>query len=170
MEEQNRYLSSCFDSLTTEIYYLKTQLLRHTHCNCVLIQEYITNEAKRCVDRLLACSAFSPNGSSLRPDHGSPCDVSTADSLNMLGLEADSFPLIWTNPFQRGPCATEVRGDMFDRGLEPLQTAAMPPDSMVSTHPVSTSPLTICGPGLSVNMEPRGLQADKIAWDPFRKF
>ncbi|KAF4943128.1 hypothetical protein FSARC_15033, partial [Fusarium sarcochroum] len=41
MEDQNRSLSACFDSLTAELYYLKTELLRHTDCNCVLIQKYI---------------------------------------------------------------------------------------------------------------------------------
>lgn len=52
MEDQNRYLASTFDSLTTEIYQLKTQLLRHTECNCVLIQRYIANEARKSVDVL----------------------------------------------------------------------------------------------------------------------
>jgi hypothetical protein len=52
VEDQNRYLSLCFSSLSTEIYLLKTELLRHTHCDCTLIQEYITNETRRSVDRL----------------------------------------------------------------------------------------------------------------------
>ncbi|KAI8649720.1 hypothetical protein NCS55_01434300 [Fusarium keratoplasticum] len=70
MEDQNRYLSTCFDSLTAEIYYLKTQLLRHTDCNCVLIQKYIANEAKKSVNGLLASSfAFHTHGRSLPPAH-----------------------------------------------------------------------------------------------------
>ncbi|KAH6961869.1 hypothetical protein BKA56DRAFT_623837 [Ilyonectria sp. MPI-CAGE-AT-0026] len=90
MEDQNRCLSTCFDYLTAEIYYLKTQLLRHTDCNCVLIQKYIANEAKKSVDGLLACSsAFHTHGSSLSPDYGSSSGASTADSLNMHSPEAD---------------------------------------------------------------------------------
>ncbi|KAJ4175646.1 hypothetical protein NW767_015717, partial [Fusarium falciforme] len=45
MEDKNRYLSSYVGSLNAEVYYLKTQVLRHTHCNCVLIQKYIASEA-----------------------------------------------------------------------------------------------------------------------------
>ncbi|KAH8168469.1 bZIP transcription factor domain-containing protein [Sarocladium implicatum] len=52
MEEQHRQLSSCFESLRHELYVLKTQLLQHTDCNCVLIQRYIANEAKKSVDRM----------------------------------------------------------------------------------------------------------------------
>ncbi|KAF4417887.1 hypothetical protein F53441_14495, partial [Fusarium austroafricanum] len=63
MEDRNRYLMTCFDSLTVEIYYLKTQLLQHTDCNCVLIQKYIANEAKMCADGMLACSSvFDTHG------------------------------------------------------------------------------------------------------------
>ncbi|KAH7303781.1 hypothetical protein B0I35DRAFT_337367, partial [Stachybotrys elegans] len=47
VEDQNRYLTNCFDSLMAEVYALKNQLLRHTDCNCVLIQKYIAHEAKR---------------------------------------------------------------------------------------------------------------------------
>ncbi|KAH7310440.1 hypothetical protein B0I35DRAFT_411957 [Stachybotrys elegans] len=49
VEDQNRYLTNCFDSLMAEVYTLKNQLLRHTDCNCVLIQKYIAHEAKRAV-------------------------------------------------------------------------------------------------------------------------
>ncbi|KAJ4127437.1 hypothetical protein NW754_007766 [Fusarium falciforme] len=137
MEDQNRYLSTCFDSLTAEIYYLKTQLLRHTDCNCVLIQKYIANEAKKSVNGLLVCSsAFHTHDSSLSPDYGSSSGASIADSWSMHRPEADSSPPPWTNPFQQGHGASEVR-DMFDMGLEPFQTAAMPPDSMVSVLPLA---------------------------------
>ncbi|KAJ3453663.1 hypothetical protein MRS44_017910 [Fusarium solani] len=171
MEDQNRYLSTCVDSLNAEVYYLKTQLLRHTHCNCVLIHKYVAKEAKKCVGGLLACSsAFDTHGSSLSPNYGSPSDVSTAEELNMQGLEAGSFPPIWTNPFQQGSSASEVRDNMFDMGLEQFQTATMPPDSMVSAQPVPTLSLTECGLGQDVDVGPQEHQADEIAWDLYWQF
>jgi hypothetical protein len=51
-EDQNRYLSGTYNSLVAEVYFLKTELLRHTNCNCTLIQEYISNEAKRTVEKM----------------------------------------------------------------------------------------------------------------------
>ncbi|KAH7187026.1 hypothetical protein DER44DRAFT_904444 [Fusarium oxysporum] len=92
MEDQNRYLMTCFDSLTVEVYHLKTQLLRHTECNCVLIQNYIANEAQKCVDRLVACStAFDTYGNSLSPCDGSPSGASTAEELNTQSLNGGRF-------------------------------------------------------------------------------
>jgi hypothetical protein len=70
MEDQNRYLTMFVDSLAVEMYHLKTQLLWHTECNCVLIKNYIANEAKKGVDKLVACSiVFDTHGNSL-----SSCD------------------------------------------------------------------------------------------------
>jgi hypothetical protein len=40
----------------TEVLQLKTELLRHTDCNCVLIQRYIAHEAKRTVDNITGVS------------------------------------------------------------------------------------------------------------------
>jgi hypothetical protein len=109
MEDQNRYLMTLFDSLTVEIYHLKTQLLRHTKCNCVLIQKYIANEAKKCVDGMLACSSvFDTHGSSWSPDHWIPINVNTAGELNMPGLEAGSSPPILTDSFQQGSRVSKV--------------------------------------------------------------
>jgi hypothetical protein len=54
LEDQNRYLYTHYKSLSTEIYLLKTELLRHMNCNCILIQEYITNEARRSMNQLNA--------------------------------------------------------------------------------------------------------------------
>ncbi|KAM6508104.1 hypothetical protein FALCPG4_017992 [Fusarium falciforme] len=171
MEDQNRYLSTYFGSLSAEIYYLKTQLLRHTDCDCVLIQKYIANEAKKCVDGLLACpSAFDTHGSSRSPDHGSPSDASTAEELNMQGLEAGSSPPIWTNPFQQGSRASKVNDNMFAMGLEPFQRVTMPPDSIVSTQPVPTFSLAECGLGLYLNVGPQEHQANEIAWGSYCQF
>ncbi|KAH7154695.1 hypothetical protein DER46DRAFT_561969 [Fusarium sp. MPI-SDFR-AT-0072] len=165
MQDQNRYLMTLFDSLTFEIYYLKTQLLQHTDCNCVLIQKYIANEAKKTMDGMLACSSvFDTHGSSWRPDHGSPINANTAGELNVPGLEAGSSPPILTNSFQQGSRVSKVSGDIFTMGLEPFQRAAMLPDSIASTQPVQTFSLTKCGLGLYPNVGPEEHQADEIAW------
>jgi hypothetical protein len=132
MEDQNRYVMTCFDSLTVETYYLKTQLLQHTDCNCVLIQKYIANEAKKCVDGMLACSsAFDTHGSSWSPDHGSPSDTNTAGELKMPCLEVGSSPPIWPNSFQQGSRVSKFSDDIFAMGLEPIQRATMPPRAAV---------------------------------------
>ncbi|KFA63939.1 hypothetical protein S40285_03747 [Stachybotrys chlorohalonatus IBT 40285] len=59
VEDQNRYLSSCFDSLMSEVLQLKTELLRHTDCGCVLIQRYIAHEAKKTVENMTGVSEQS---------------------------------------------------------------------------------------------------------------
>jgi hypothetical protein len=72
LEDQNRYLYTQYKFLSTEIYLLKTELLRHINCNSTLIQEYITNEARRSMDQLNAsplamypCGDATPN----KPDN-----------------------------------------------------------------------------------------------------
>ncbi|CAM1507434.1 Fc.00g070750.m01.CDS01 [Cosmosporella sp. VM-42] len=164
MEDQNRYLSTCFDSLTAEIYHLKTQLLRHTDCNCKLIQKYIANEAQKSVDGLLACSsAFHSYGGSMSPDYGSSSGASTTESLNMPPSEPDGLPPTWTNSFQEGHKAS-FSDNMFDVGLDPFQKAAMPPDSMVSSQAMSNLPHAGYIPGLYVNIGPHEHQQE-IAWN-----
>ncbi|KAI9158863.1 Transcription factor atf21 [Paramyrothecium foliicola] len=69
VEDQNRYLSTAYNSLTTEVYLLKTELLRHTHCNCTLIQEYIANEARRSVDKMNASPSNRAPHSQVTPTH-----------------------------------------------------------------------------------------------------
>ncbi|KAI8648972.1 BZIP domain-containing protein [Fusarium keratoplasticum] len=171
MEDRNRSLSDCFDSLTAEIYYLKTELLRHTDCNCVLIQKYIAHEAQKSVDGLLACpSAFEAHDVSLSPNDGSSSNAGTADSLNMYSLEADGIPPTETEPFQQGSRASEVSEDVVGMSLEPFHTTPMPPDSMVYAHPLSSVPLVECGPDFYDNMGPQEHQADEIGWDLHRSF
>ncbi|KAH7205480.1 uncharacterized protein BKA55DRAFT_547185 [Fusarium redolens] len=152
MEDQNRYLMTCFDSLAVEIYHLKTQLLRHTQCNCVLIQNYIANEAQKCVDRLVACStAFDTYGNLLRPCDGSPSDASTAKELNTQSLNGGGFPATPRISSQQESSISKVIDVMFDMmGLGPFQTATMPPDSMALTQPVPPLSFTEYGPGLFV--------------------
>jgi hypothetical protein len=171
MEGQNRDLMMCFNSLNVEICYLKTQLLQHTDCNCVLIQKYIANEARKSVDGMLACSSvFDTRGSSWSPGHGNPINANTAGELNMPGLEAGSSPPFLTNSFQQGSRVSKVSGDIFAMGLEPIQKAAMPPDSIVSTQPVQAFSLTECGIGLYLNVGPQEHQADEIAWGSYWQF
>lgn len=54
IEGQNRELWAGFNALLAEIYALRTQLLQHTDCGCVLIQKYIANEAKKPIDIVLS--------------------------------------------------------------------------------------------------------------------
>ncbi|KAM5357090.1 hypothetical protein ACJZ2D_016626 [Fusarium nematophilum] len=171
MEDRNRSLSACFDSLTAEIYYLKTELLRHADCNCVLIQKYIAHEAQKSVNGLLACpSAFDVYDVSLSPNDGSSSSAGTADALNMHSLEADGIPPAGTKPFQRGSRASEVMEDVFGTSLEPFNTAPALPDLMVSAHPFSSVSLVGCGQGLYGNMGPQEHQADEIGWVPHWSF
>lgn len=167
MEDQNRYLSTYFDSLTAEIYHLKMQLLGHTDCNCVLIQKYIANEAKKSVDGLLSCSsAFQLGGDSTSPYHrGSSGSGSTpTDLLNLPTPEMEDVPPTWTNPFQQGSKSSEVAKDMFELPLEPFQKAG-------GSQPIaSVSLLSGCESGIFVSMEPQPQQADWMAWDSHWEF
>jgi hypothetical protein len=167
MEDQNRYLMTCFDSLTAEVYHLKSQLLRHTECNCILIQNYIANEAQKCVDKLVACStAFSTYGNSLSPCDGSPSGASTAEELNTQSLNGSRFPSTPRISSLQESGTSEVTDVMFDMMcLGPFQTATMPPDSMAFTQPVPPVSFTEYGPGLPVYEEPREHQIDEVAWD-----
>ncbi|RKK89257.1 hypothetical protein BFJ68_g16753 [Fusarium oxysporum] len=172
MEDQNRYLMTCLDSLTVEVYHLKTQLLRHTKCNCVLIQNYIANEAQKCVDRLVACStAFDTYGNSLSPCDGNPSGASTAEELNTQSLNGGRFLSTPRISSQQESGTSGVTGVMFDmRCLGPFQMATMPPDSMVFTQPVAPLSFIEYGPGLSIYEGPREHQADEVAWNTYLDF
>ncbi|KAH7182205.1 hypothetical protein DER46DRAFT_568781 [Fusarium sp. MPI-SDFR-AT-0072] len=172
MEDQNRYLMMCFDSLKVEIYQLKTELLRHTECNCALIQNYIANEAQKCVDKGAACStAIDTYGNLLRPCDGSPSGASTAKELNTQSLNGGGFPATPRISSQQESSTSKVIDVMFDMMvLGPFQTATMPPDSMALTQPVPPLSFTEYGPGLSVHEGPRELQAGEVAWDTYLHF
>ncbi|KAI3572958.1 hypothetical protein IWW34DRAFT_636091 [Fusarium oxysporum f. sp. albedinis] len=172
MEDQNPYLMTCLDSLTVEVYHLKTQLLRHTECNCVLIQNYIANEAQRCVDRLVACStAIDTYGNSLSPCDGSPSGASAAEELSTQSLNGGRFLSTPRISSQQESGTSEVTGIMFDmRCLGPFQTATMPPDSMVFTQPVPPLSFIEYGPGLSIYEGPREHQTDEVAWNTYLHF
>ncbi|KAJ4175695.1 hypothetical protein NW755_014801, partial [Fusarium falciforme] len=102
---------------------------------------------------------------SLSQDSGKPTNAKTVEEVSIQDREADSFTSIFTNPFQQGFRASEVRDNMLDMDLESLQTVTMPADPMMSTQPAITSSHTGCGLGLYVDMGPQEYQPDKIAWD-----
>jgi hypothetical protein len=156
MEDRNRYLSSCFDSLTTEIYYLKTELLRHTYCNCDLIQAYIASEAWKSADALLACSsALTVYGCSMNPEYVGSSGTNTTGSLNSQSPRAVSISPTWTTAFYQRPKASEVRDGMLSVNLERLPNLYEPHDSMASIRTISGVPLAGCVPGLYMSTGPQ---------------
>lgn len=120
MEEKHRRLAAYFDTLSAEIYHLKTQLLQHTHCNCILIQKYIAHEARKSVDNMvggISTSTFpEPNSSS----------VSSTDSLHA-SPEGDGVQTPWCHPFHHTPGATGPRGNIIEDGTEEFQEPFLTP-------------------------------------------
>ncbi|KAH8653917.1 hypothetical protein BGZ61DRAFT_487247 [Ilyonectria robusta] len=164
MEDQNQYLSTCFDQLTAEIYHLKTQLLQHTDCNCVLIQKYIANEARKSVNSLLSLSsAFQlPNG--LTPHHGcsSGRRTSGTDSLSIQTPEMESAPPTWTDPFRPDSRSSEVGDDLFDMVLEPFQKEPLPaPSQSISNVPS----LSRCDQGVFGSSGPQAQPVVGMVWE-----
>ncbi|KAM0200403.1 hypothetical protein ACHAPA_004869 [Fusarium lateritium] len=167
MEDQNRYLSSCFDSLTTEIYHLKTQLLQHTDCNCVLIQKYIANEAKRTVDGLSSCtSAFRPDNGPTSPFRRGSCNSGTSpsESLGVPTPEFEGVSPAWSQAFPAGhPSPPEVGDETFDMSMDSHRKGSilMHDPSLVSIvpfhHPKSEA---------YVGMGPLAQPVDGITWSP----
>ncbi|KAH6974716.1 hypothetical protein EDB80DRAFT_757868 [Ilyonectria destructans] len=139
MEDQNRYLSTCFGQLTAEIYYLKTQLLRHTDCNCIFIQKYIANEARKSFDGLLSCSSAFRLPDGLIPPHhraSSGSRTSGTDSLSIQTLKMEYATPRWTDSFQQGSRSSDVGDDLFDMVLEPFQKEPLPaPSQSISNVP-----------------------------------
>lgn len=130
MEDQNRYLSTCFESLTAEIYHLKTQLLRHTDCNCILIQKYITNEAKKSVDSLMTCTSPLSHSHSHDIDSTSSyhqgtsnSGTSPSDSFQTTSPESDIVHPSWRNPFQPTGPLSDAGEEMFEIPMEPFREA-----------------------------------------------
>jgi hypothetical protein len=142
MKEHNRQLSRTFDELTAEIYDLKTQLLRHTDCNCVLIQKYIAHEARKSVHRLTPCP--SPSQPNMMPfvgyqsvSNGSRASVSVASVTDSYGIrtpEIESVPPIWPDPSPQGSSSPEA---MFDMTMEPMQKEHI----LVSSQPMPGMPV-----------------------------
>ncbi|KAH8657236.1 hypothetical protein BGZ61DRAFT_371465 [Ilyonectria robusta] len=165
MEDQNRYLSTCFDQLTAEIYHLKTQLLRHTDCNCVLIQKYIANEARKSVDGLLSCSSAFQLSDGLTPPHhrgSSGSRTSGTDSLSIQTPKMENAPLTWTDPFQQGSRSSEVGDDLFDMVLEPFQKEPLPaPSQSISNVPSQSR----CDQGAFGSSGPQPQPVIEMVWE-----
>lgn len=154
MEDQNRYLSSCFDSLTTEIYHLKTQLLRHTDCNCHLIQKYIANEAKKSVEGLMGCtSAFNAyDAESLTPEHRGSCSLSSVESMSLQTPDTEHMAPIWPNPFQESPAAPETKAEIFEAGMDPYHKMSISSDTLSHPHVQHMPSVAEYRPDLYINM------------------
>ncbi|CAJ0552346.1 Ff.00g063250.m01.CDS01 [Fusarium sp. VM40] len=122
LEQQNRYLSACIEALTVEINYLKTQLLQHTSCSCVLIQTYIASEAKRIVESGLPdSSAFQANLGSTsrsRPSQSETVD-SPQESLGILIPGSEAKSLAWPQSIQQDFASSMMGGGMADMITEP---------------------------------------------------
>ncbi|KAH7244051.1 uncharacterized protein BKA55DRAFT_540966 [Fusarium redolens] len=167
MEDQNRYLSSCFDSLTAEIYHLKTQLLQHTDCNCVLIQKYIANEAKKTVDGLLSCSsAFQPDSDPMSPYRRGSCNSGTSptESLGVPTPEFEGVSPAWSQPFQTGHAsASEVGEEIFEMPMNPYSKGSI---HMHGQPLTSMTPLHHPESEVYVGMGPPPQHVDVISWNP----
>ncbi|SCO77443.1 uncharacterized protein FRV6_01655 [Fusarium oxysporum] len=167
MEDQNRYLSSCFDSLTAEIYHLKTQLLQHTDCNCVLIQKYIANEAKKTVDGLLSCSsAFQPDNDPMSPYRRGSCHSGTSptESLGVPTPEFEGVSPAWSQPFQTGHASSsEVGEEIFEMPMNPYNKGSIQLHSQPLT---SMTPLHHPESEVYVGMGPPPQHVDVISWNP----
>lgn len=167
MEDQNRYLSSCFDSLTAEIYHLKTQLLQHTDCNCVLIQKYISNEAKKTVDGLVACpSTLQPDNDPMSPYRRGSCHsgASPTDSLGVPTPEFEGVSPAWPQPFHSGHASPpEVAEDMFDMAGDLYSKASI---HMHGQSLAGMPPLHHHEPEVFAGMGPQPQHFDGVNWNP----
>lgn len=162
MEDQNRHLSRIFEDLTAEIYHLKTQLLRHNDCNCVLIQKYIAHEARKSVSGLPPCpSPFQPSAAPWVDYQGSSSGSGTSatDSHGIRTPEMESIPPTWVDASQQGSRSPDGGLDM---ALEPLQEETIP---VPSHHMPAMSTMHSCsyheawvGPGL--HLQP----SDSVIW------
>ncbi|KAF4493545.1 Transcription factor atf21 [Fusarium agapanthi] len=167
MEDQNRYLSSCFDSLTAEIYHLKTQLLQHTDCNCVLIQKYIANEAKKTVDGLISCSsAFQPDNDPMSPYRRGSCNSGTSptESLGVPTPEFEGISPALSQPFQTGhTSSSEVGEEIFEMPMNPYNKGSI---QMQSQPLTSMTPLHHPESEVYAGMGPPPQHVDGISWNP----
>ena len=167
-ENRHRYLSAVCDSLTSEIYELKTQLLGHSDCRCELIQAYIAHEARKSVDTM---SRMLP--SFRGTNHRASIAESSSGSL-YTSPEAEGTP-VWTTPFQVMPAATTPAGTGCDSSFDKYAMAGMIPDQHVHTQ-VAAHPGAVFNtnandimvvPGHSAGPMMHALTADAGYWDPW---
>jgi hypothetical protein len=121
MEDQNRQLSACFDSLRAEIYTLKTQLLQHADCGCLLVQEYIANEAKKSVDILLSGRSLQPPSSSVAPSCTSTSTESTQTQSPITAVPGEDLQQPWVDGFARPNAITaqDMGSDQHKQAMAP---------------------------------------------------
>lgn len=50
LEDQHRQLSSQYNDLVEQVFQLKSEILSHVDCSCVLIHQYVRKEAQKAVD------------------------------------------------------------------------------------------------------------------------
>lgn len=107
MEEHNRYLFSCFNSLSEEVYTLKSQLLQHTDCNCALIQKYIASEAIKSVDNLPDIPQCpSHPADTIEAKYASFQAEGSVPSTSFPEPNVENNPICWTNPFEQAAVTT----------------------------------------------------------------
>lgn len=163
MEDQNRYLSSCFDSLTAEIYHLKTQLLRHTDCGCVLIQKYIAHEAKRSVDNMMGVPTTCFQMDAMSPEFNGSSGSSSVDSMNT-SPEAESVHTPWAHAFpQMAPMPHPQNDMMLGMGHKDMLHDA----GIEHALPMTAGHVEGCNNnGMVVGMAPHQHPVGGVAWNP----
>lgn len=130
MEDQNRHLSYCFDSLTAEIFHLKTQLLRHTNCGCILIHKYIAHEAEKSVNNMLGVSSGF-NSDVVTPNYRGSSHLVSSDHMTT-NSEAESVQGSWATLFKQASAMTIPQDEILGQGLKEHQEMLMTLD-----HPAS---------------------------------
>ncbi|CAG9946632.1 unnamed protein product [Clonostachys rosea f. rosea IK726] len=90
VEDKHKYLSGYLQSLSNEVLDLKSELLRHTNCNCTLIQTYLGYEAMASVNNKVGAY----------PSYGTSAASSTIECLGLQSSGANNGPSLWANPHQ----------------------------------------------------------------------
>lgn len=90
VEDKHKFLSGYLQSLSNEVLDLKSELLRHTNCNCTLIQTYLGYEAMASVNNKVGAY----------PSYGTSAASSTVECLGLLSSGANNGPSLWANPHQ----------------------------------------------------------------------
>ncbi|KAK0383038.1 hypothetical protein NLU13_8954 [Sarocladium strictum] len=96
VEEKHRHLTAQRDALQHEAYVIKTQLLQHTNCECVLIQKYIASEAKKSVDKMTGGGGGSSSaGSGGGGGGGGEASIGTATATARSGEDGSISTPDW---------------------------------------------------------------------------
>ncbi|KAI5456215.1 hypothetical protein BGZ63DRAFT_435709 [Mariannaea sp. PMI_226] len=134
MEQCNGELKKEFDELTAEIYYLKTQLLRHTDCSCTLIHKYMAHEARKSVDSLPPPPTLFQPETMLTVEHQSGSNGSIASDSSLIGVtnsyglrtpELEIVPPIWPDMSQLDTSSSTEMFDTTQNGYIPASSELM---------------------------------------------